>query len=180
MTRETDNPEWSDEESADISIDEAPNQVSDFPSPEISLLQEIRDDIFKMIPALRAAISRNSAFEAMDTRLKKLEAERSAFPMWKFAGDIHKFRIRMSRTEMDEDLRKSIEVEIKEILARQGFKEFGDVDEEFSDAKHRILDKRGKAIADPVVNEVVSPGLSWMNRIILQADVIVGDRRKKL
>ena len=51
---------------------------------EMSLLQEIRDDMYKMIPALRAAIARDSSFEAMDTRLKKLEAERSSFSQWTY------------------------------------------------------------------------------------------------
>ena len=109
---------------------------------EMSLLQEIRDDMDKMIPALRAAIARDSSFEAMDTRLKKLEAERSSFSQWKMAADIHKFRVRMLHTSMPKDLKESINEEITKILDNQGFKKFGEVGEPFNELHHRVVDMK--------------------------------------
>ena len=145
---------------------------------EMSLLQEIRDDMYKMIPALRAAIARDSSFEAMDTRLKKLEAERSAFPQWKMAADIHKFRVRMLHTSMPDELKESIDEEITKILENQGFRKFGEVGEAFDESKHRVVDMKDDRGSDLFVDQVISPGLTWMKRVVLKADVVVRQRRK--
>ena len=145
---------------------------------EMSLLQEIRDDMYKMIPALRAAIARDSSFEAMDTRLKKLEAERSAFPQWKMAADIHKFRVRMLHTSMPDELKESIDEEITKILENQGFRKFGEVGEAFDELKHRVVDMKDDRGSDLFVDQVISPGLTWMKRVVLKADVVVRQRRK--
>ena len=145
---------------------------------EMSLLQEIRDDMYKMIPALRAAIARDSSFEAMDTRLKKLEAERSAFPQWKMAADIHKFRVRMLHTSMPDELKESIDEEITKILENQGFRKFGEVGEAFDELKHRVVDTKDDRGSDLFVDQVISPGLTWMKRVVLKADVVVRQRRK--
>ena len=145
---------------------------------EMSLLQEIRDDLYKMIPALRAAIARDSSFEAMDTRLKKLEAERSAFPQWKMASDIHKFRVRMLHTSMPDELKESIDEEITKILENQGFRKFGEVGEAFDELKHRVVDTKDDRGSDLFVDQVISPGLTWMKRVVLKADVVVRQRRK--
>jgi molecular chaperone GrpE (heat shock protein) len=146
---------------------------------EISLLQEIRDDMYKMIPALRAAIARDSSFEAMDTRLKKLEAERSAYPQWKMASDIHKFRVRMLHTSMPNDLKESIDEEISKILENQGFKKFGEIGEAFDELKHRVVDMKDDRGSDLFVDQVISPGLTWMKlKVVLKADVVVSQRRK--
>ncbi|MEI7506774.1 MAG: nucleotide exchange factor GrpE [Actinomycetes bacterium] len=145
---------------------------------EMSLLQEIRDDMYKMIPALRAAIARDSSFEAMDTRLKKLEAERSSFPQWKMASDIHKFRVRMLHTSMPDELKESIDEEITKILDNQGFRKFGEVGEAFDELKHRVVDMKDDRGSDLFVNQVISPGLTWMKRVVLKADVVVSQRRK--
>ena len=145
---------------------------------EMSLLQEIRDDMYKMIPALRAAIARDNSFEAMDTRLKKLEAERSAFPQWKMASDIHKFRVRMLHTSMPDELKESIDEEITKILENQGFRKFGEVGEAFDELKHRVVDTKDDRGSDLFVDQVISPGLTWMKRVVLKADVVVRQRRK--
>ena len=145
---------------------------------EMSLLQEIRDDMYKMIPALRAAIARDSSFEAMDTRLKKLEADRSAFPQWKMAADIHKFRVRMLHTSMPDELKESIDEEITKILENQGFRKFGEVGEAFDELKHRVVDTKDDRGSDLFVDQVISPGLTWMKRVVLKADVVVRQRRK--
>jgi len=145
---------------------------------EMSLLQEIRDDMYKMIPALRAAIARDSSFEAMDTRLKKLEAERSAYPQWKMASDIHKFRVRMMLTSMPNDLKESIDEEISKILENQGFKRFGRIGEPFDEQKHHVVDMKDDRGSDLFVDQVISPGLTWMKRVVLKADVVVSHRRK--
>ena len=145
---------------------------------EMSLLQEIRDDMYKMIPALRAAIARDNSFEAMDTRLKKLEAERSAFPQWKMASDIHKFRVRMLHTSMSDELKESIDEEITKILENQGFRKFGEVGEAFDELKHRVVDMKDDRGSDLFVDQVISPGLTWMKRVVLKADVVVRQRRK--
>jgi hypothetical protein len=145
---------------------------------EMSLLQEIRDDMYKMIPALRAAIARDSSFEAMDTRLKKLEAERSSFPQWKMAADIHKFGVRMLHTSMPDELKDSIDEEITKILENQGFRKFGEVGEAFDELKHRVVDMKDDRGSDLYVDQVISPGLTWMKRVVLKADVVVRQRRK--
>ena len=166
------------EEIIDLDMnDDDPQDLSEMTS-EMSLLQEIRDDMYKMIPALRAAIARDNSFEAMDTRLKKLEAERSAFPQWKMAADIHKFRVRMLHTSMPDELKESIDEEITKILENQGFRKFGEVGEAFDELKHRVVDTKDDRGSDLFVDQVISPGLTWMKRVVLKADVVVRQRRK--
>jgi hypothetical protein len=134
--------------------------------------------MYKMIPALRAAIARDNSFEAMDTRLKKLEAERSAYPQWKMASDIHKFRVRMLHTSMPNDLKESIDEEITKILENQGFKKFGQIGEPFDEQFHHVVDMKDDRGSDLYVDQVISPGLTWMKRVVLKADVVVSQRRK--
>ena len=166
------------EEIIDLDMkDDDPQDLIEMTS-EMSLLQEIRDDMYKMIPALRAAIARDNSFEAMDTRLKKLEAERSAFPQWKMAADIHKFRVRMLHTSMPDELKESIDEEITKILENQGFRKFGEVGEAFDELKHRVVDMKDDRGSDLFVDQVISPGLTWMKRVVLKADVVVRQRRK--
>ena len=166
------------EEIIDLDMnDDDPQDLIEMTS-EMSLLQEIRDDMYKMIPALRAAIARDNSFEAMDTRLKKLEAERSAFPQWKMAADIHKFRVRMLHTSMPDELKESIDEEITKILENQGFRKFGEVGEAFDELKHRVVDTKDDRGSDLFVDQVISPGLTWMKRVVLKADVVVRQRRK--
>ena len=166
------------EEIIDLDMnDDDPQDLIEMTS-EMSLLQEIRDDMYKMIPALRAAIARDNSFEAMDTRLKKLEAERSAFPQWKMASDIHKFRVRMLHTSMPDELKESIDEEITKILENQGFRKFGEVGEAFDELKHRVVDTKDDRGSDLFVDQVISPGLTWMKRVVLKADVVVRQRRK--
>ena len=170
-------PEMS-EEIVDLDMnDDDPQDLIEM-TAEMSLLQEIRDDMYKMIPALRAAIARDSSFEAMDARLKKLEAERSAYPQWKMAADIHKFRVRMLHTSMPKDLKESINEEITKILDNQGFKKFGEVGEPFNELHHRVVDMKDDQGSDLFVDQVVSPGLTWMKKVVLKADVVVSQRRK--
>ena len=114
----------------------------------------------------------------MDTRLKKLEAERSAFPQWKMAADIHKFRVRMLHTSMPDELKESIDEEITKILENQGFRKFGEVGEAFDELKHRVVDTKDDRGSDLFVDQVISPGLTWMKRVVLKADVVVRQRRK--
>ena len=170
-------PEMS-EEIVDLDMNDDDQQDLVELTEEMSLLQEIRDDMYKMIPALRAAIARDSSFEAMDTRLKKLEAERSSFPQWKMASDIHKFRVRMLHTSMPDELKESIDEEITKILDNQGFRKFGEVGEAFDELKHRVVDMKDDRGSDLFVNQVISPGLTWMKRVVLKADVVVSQRRK--
>ena len=166
------------EEIIDLDMnDDDPQDLIEMTS-EMSLLQEIRDDMYKMIPALRAAIARDNSFEAMDTRLKKLEAERSAFPQWKMAANTHKFRVRMLHTSMSDELKESIDEEITKILENQGFRKFGEVGEAFDELKHRVVDMKDDRGSDLFVNQVISPGLTWMKRVVLKADVVVSQRRK--
>ena len=168
MSEETANFDMNDDDQEDLI------EMTD----EMSLLREIRDDMYKMIPALRAAIARDNSFEAMDTRLKKLEAERSAYPQWKMASDIHKFRVRMLHTSMPNDLKESIDEEITKILENQGFKKFGEVGEPFNELHHRVVDMKDDQGSDLFVDQVVSPGLTWMKKVVLKADVVVSQRRK--
>ncbi|GEM_PF-3120354 len=166
------------EEIVDLEMnDDDPQDLMEM-TDEMSLLQEIRDDMYKMIPALRAAIARDSSFEAMDTRLKKLEAERSAYPQWKMASDIHKFRVRMLHTSMPNDLKESIDEEITKILENQGFKKFGQIGEPFDEQFHHVVDMKDDRGSDLYVDQVISPGLTWMKRVVLKADVVVSQRRK--
>lgn len=171
-------PEMS-EEIVDLDMnDDDPQDLIEM-TAEMSLLQEIRDDMYKMIPALRAAIARDSSFEAMDSRLKKLEAERSSFPQWKMAVDIHKFRVRMSHTSMPNDLKESIDEEITKILENQGFKKFGRIGESFNEQWHHVVDMKDDRGTDLFVDQVISPGLTWMKlKVVLKADVVVSQRRK--
>jgi len=170
-------PEMS-EEIVDLDMnDDDPQDLIEV-TEEISLLQEIRDDMYKMIPALRAAIARDNSFEAMDSRLKKLEAERSAYPQWKMASDIHKFRVRMLHTSMPKELQESIDEEITKILENQGFKKFGRIGEPFNEHWHHVVDMKDDRGSDLFVDQVVSPGLTWMKKVVLKADVVVSQRRK--
>ena len=169
MSEETANFDMNDDDQEDLI------EMTD----EMSLLQEIRDDMYKMIPALRAAIARDSSFEAMDTRLKKLEAERSSFPQWKMASDIHKFRVRMLHTSMPDELKVSIDEEITKILENQGFKKFGRIGEPFNEHWHHVVDMKDDRGSDLFVDQVISPGLTWMKlKVVLKADVVVSQRRK--
>jgi hypothetical protein len=166
------------EEIVDLEMnDDDPQDLIEM-TADMSLLQEIRDDMYKMIPALRAAIARDNSFEAMDTRLKKLEAERAAYPQWKMAADIHKFRVRMLHTSMPDELKESIDEEITKILDNQGFRKFGEVGEAFDELKHRVVDIKDDRGSDLFVDQVISPGLTWMKRVVLKADVVVSQRRK--
>jgi hypothetical protein len=113
-----------------------------------------------------------------DTRLKKLEAERSAYPQWKMASDIHKFRVRMLHTSMPNDLKESIDEEITKILENQGFKKFGQIGEPFDEQFHHVVDMKDDRGSDLFVDQVISPGLTWMKRVVLKADVVVSQRRK--
>lgn len=140
----------------------------------LEVLTEVRDDLMRMLPAVRAAISRNQAHEALVARLDDLESERGSFPQWKMARDIHRFLVRMRRTEMSVDLSSTIEEEILTLLRSQGFEEFGEVGDEFNERRHAILGEPKRSAGDRLEVEAVhARGLRWMSKVIAKAQVTI-------
>ena len=84
----------------------------------------------------------------------------------------------MLHTSMSDELKESIDEEITKILENQGFRKFGEVGEAFDELKHRVVDMKDDRGSDLFVNQVISPGLTWMKRVVLKADVVVSQRRK--
>lgn len=144
-------------------------------------LVAVRDDLLRIVPAVRAALNRNEAHEALVSRLERLESERNSLPLWKIAADIHKLLARMRKTRMPEALLDSIETEILDLLSAQGFEEFGSPDDPFDERRHQLLETpRSGEGHHLVLAEVHARGLRWMNRVVVKAQATAhytdGDR----
>lgn len=135
-------------------------------------IEEVRDEIFKMLPAIKSAISRNQAHESLVERLDKLEAEQRSMVQWKMAADVHRLLVRLRHTDMDAALFESIESETRGLLASQGFFEFGEIGEKFNDRTHHLLEKPRDGDRGHLQLSVIhSTGLRWMNRVVVKAKV---------
>jgi molecular chaperone GrpE (heat shock protein) len=138
------------------------------------VIESLRHDIERLVPHVLNILRRDE--NEHRKRADALAREAREVATWPLAMGVHTFLERMRRTDMSRELLASIEVDLGGLLEVHGFSTFGRCGEAFDPNRHEAAgvsrdDDRARMWA---VDEVIVPGLQWLDRIVQRAVVTVG------
>ena len=137
-------------------------------------LAGMRTDLQRLVPHLQVAL-RRAEQDHLD-RLQTLELWSRENSSWPLATKIHRMREHLLRTEMDDELKRSICGEMEQILVGFSYRTFGSVGESFDPDCHHAVEGEGVgglASGKLTIEKVHAQGLAWLEHVVFKTRVSV-------
>jgi len=139
----------------------------------VKQIHDMRTNIEKLVPHVQVAL-RRAEQENVD-RLQKLEKSARENPSWPLAAKIHQMGEHLLRSDVDNELVRTVCGEIELILSGFGYRTFGAVDEPYDPEMHHVVDSaQTVSVASASVEKVHARGLRWIDHVVMKAHVSVG------
>ena len=155
-----------------VDFEEKPEAVGEGEENElVRSISDMRSDLDRIVPHIIRLMRRDE--EEHRQRLDSLEKRARELPTWPIAIGVHEFMERMRRTEMSDELLESIQVELNDLLAANGFRPFGRSGQEFRADRHEVTGASMNGAGPWEVDEVIRRGLVWVEQVVQRAAVTV-------
>jgi hypothetical protein len=131
----------------------------------------VHDELNWLPDHVLAVVKRDRAFDALNDRLRSAERRLETRRERPLIVALHRMLSRLRRLDFDQDVKESLDAEIVQILASAGISEIGQVGEPYDPARHEALQGHTAADGTAAVVEVLAPGLSSFDDVIVRSQV---------
>jgi hypothetical protein len=132
----------------------------------------VRAEFDPIVGHLVSALKRNEGVAALVDRLDAAErrlAERQQRPM---VVGLYMVLSLVRRLDFEPAAKAALELELTNVLSWSGYREFGEIGENFEPARHEPIDGFAGA-GSPVVARVLEPGLETLGEVLVRAKVTI-------
>ena len=114
-------------------------------------------------------VKRDQAFDALSDRLRRAERRLETRRERPLIVAVHRMLNRLRRLDFDQAVKDSLAAELVKILASAGMTETGQVGEKYDADRHEALEGTTADDGTATVAEVLAPGLSSLDEVVVRS-----------